>query len=42
MDSKLKEVLTSVAITTLSVLIALRINAMFNSVKTIPPQKVES
>jgi len=42
MDSKLKEVLTSVAITTLSVLIALRINSMFNSVKTIPPQKVES
>jgi hypothetical protein len=42
MDNKLKEVLVQVGITTLSVLIALRINSMLNSYRTVPPQKVEN
>jgi hypothetical protein len=41
MDNKLKEALLTVALTTVSVLIALRINTMLNSWKTVPPRKAE-
>jgi hypothetical protein len=41
MDNKLKEALLTVALTTVSVLIALRINSMLNSAKTVPPRKAE-
>lgn len=41
MDNKLKEALLTVAITTVSLLIALRINSYINSYKTVPPRKAE-
>lgn len=41
MDNKTKEVLTAVAITTFSVLLALKIKEWMNWTRTVPPQKAK-
>lgn len=41
MDGKTKEVLTTIAITTLSVLLALKINEMLNRARLVPPMKAD-
>jgi hypothetical protein len=41
MDGKYKEVLTTIAITTLSVLLALKINEMLNRARLVPPMKAD-
>jgi hypothetical protein len=41
MDGKTKEVLMTIAITTLSVLLALKINEMLNRARLVPPMKAD-
>jgi len=41
MDGKTKDVLVQIAITTLSVLLALKINEMMNRARLVPPMKAD-
>jgi len=41
MDNKLKEVLTTIALTTFSVLLALKVKEWMDSARVVPPRKVE-